>query len=133
MTKCERCNKPLTEAAEIHVVEGEMFCSRACAIAQLTDNIITNAKESAIELYDDTAEVVSPFDVIKDEMPKVNRIVEILCRRDGMTLAEATKRLEDVRKLAEEAIRSYDALEDLMADEFGLEMDYIMDLLEVTV
>lgn len=131
MTECARCKKHLVDTDEIHVVDGEMFCSRECAIAQLTDNIITNAKEAAIELYDKEAEVVSPFDVIKDEMPKVNRIVEILCRRDGMTIKEATERLEEVRGMAEEAMQSYDSMESLLADELGLEMDYIMDLLEV--
>ena len=131
MTLCTRCKKPLIEAESIHVIDGEMFCSEECTIMYLTDEIVTNAKEMAREQYLGAAEVVSPFDVIKDEMPKVNRIVEILCRRDGMTLTEATERLEEVRDMAEEAMESHDSMEDLLADELGLEMDYLMDLLGV--
>lgn len=130
MTLCTRCKKPLIEAENIHVIDGEMFCSEECTISYLTDDIITNAKELAREQYLEAAEVVSPFDVIKDEMPKVNKIVEILCRRDGMTLTEANERLEEVREMAEAAMESYDSMESLLADELGLEMDYIMDLLE---
>lgn len=133
MTECTRCKKHLVDATEIHVVDGEMFCSEECAVVHLTDEIIMNAKEMAKEQYLEAVEVVSPFDVIKDEMPKVNRIVEILCRRDGMTIDEATERLEEVRELAEDAIHNYDSMESLLADELGLEMDYIMDLLEVGI
>lgn len=130
MTLCKRCNKPLIEAENIHVIDGEMFCSEECTIKYLTDDIITNAKELAREQYLEAAEVVSPFDVIKDEMPKVNKIVEILCRRDGMTLTEATERLEEVREMAETAMYSYASMESLLSDELGLEMDYLIDLLE---
>ena len=60
----------------------------------------------------------------------MNNIVMILMTRDGMTAEEATKRLRDVQQRAKEALYDAEVVEELMADELGLEMDYIFDLLE---
>ena len=60
-----------------------------------------------------------------------NRIVEVLMKRDNMTKAEAVNHLADVRELVNSAIAAgdYDEVEDIMASELGLEMDYIDDIL----
>lgn len=57
------------------------------------------------------------------------RIVEILCRRDGCNRGEAVERIEETIRRMEEV--NYDPLEceDIMAEELGLEPDYVMDLL----
>jgi hypothetical protein len=56
---------------------------------------------------------------------RINPIVEILMNRDGMTRAEATRELERVRKGLNPI---EDDPEEILAHEFGLEPDYVMDL-----
>jgi len=60
---CAHCGKDLVTIDEIHVVEGRHFCSKECAIISCTTDIITNAKELAIEWYDDAVEIVTPTDI----------------------------------------------------------------------
>lgn len=60
----------------------------------------------------------------------MNNIVMILMTRDGMTADEATELLRDVQQRAKEALYDAEIVEELMADELGLELDYIFDLLE---
>ena len=55
-----------------------------------------------------------------------NQIVEILMHRDGMSRREAEAELRRVRA---EFDPTYDDPEEVLAYEFGLEPDYIMDLL----
>ena len=55
-----------------------------------------------------------------------NQIVEILIRRDGMTRREAERELLRVR---EEFDPVTDDPEETLAYEFGLEPDYIFDLI----
>lgn len=60
-------------------------------------------------------------------MKKDNEVVRILMKRDGLTREEAEERLDEVREMISHA----DAweIEDIIADEFGLEMDYIFDII----
>lgn len=65
-------------------------------------------------------------------MGKVTEFEQALVHRDNITKkkareerARASEMLYDI--LAEGG--SYDEVEDMLADEFGLEMDYVMDLL----
>ena len=60
-------------------------------------------------------------------MSKPNEVVRILMERDGMTREEAQETLEEVREMLSEA-EPWEA-EDIIADELGLEMDYIFDIL----
>lgn len=57
------------------------------------------------------------------------RIASILCRRDGISREEAAERIKETVELMEAA--NYDPIEceDIMAEELGLEVDYIFDLL----
>ena len=61
----------------------------------------------------------------------MNRVVKILMERDDMTREEAESRVEEVQELLEGAViaGSYNAAEDILADELGLEMDYLFDLI----
>lgn len=68
LTLCGHCFKPLKDCAEVHAVSGTLYCSRECAIADITNDIIMNAKESAIEAYACLAEVVATAEILKDEM-----------------------------------------------------------------
>lgn len=62
---------------------------------------------------------------------KVNKVVEILMRRDDMTQQEAENLLKQVREEINDVIEDDDpaAVEDIMYTELGLEMDYIFDVL----
>lgn len=60
-------------------------------------------------------------------MSKPNEVIRILMERDGMTREEAQETLEEVREMLSEA-DPWEA-EDIIADELGLEMDYIFDIL----
>lgn len=57
----------------------------------------------------------------------MNKVVEILMKRDGMTKAEAEKLIDETREelLAADPFEA----EDIIADYLGLEPDYIMDIL----
>ena len=57
----------------------------------------------------------------------MNNIVRILMKRDGLTREEANERLEEVREMISEA-DPWEA-ENILADELGLEMDFIFDII----
>lgn len=56
----------------------------------------------------------------------MNEIVRVLMERDGVEIGEAQEMLEEARKLVREGADP----EEVLADEFGLEPDYVFDLLE---
>lgn len=62
----------------------------------------------------------------------MNKVVEVLMKRDGMTKQEAQNHLAYVRQLIEDAVADgdFDLAEQLVASELGLEMDYIFDILD---
>lgn len=62
-------------------------------------------------------------------MSQVNRVVEILCRRDGISVKEAVARVREVQEQINSSNFDYDEVEDIMASELGLEMDYIFDII----
>ncbi len=55
----------------------------------------------------------------------MNQIIEILMRRDGATRAEA----EELLMIARSAVAAGGDPEDVLAEFFGLESDYVFDLL----
>lgn len=60
----------------------------------------------------------------------MNRVVKILMERDLMDRHMAENRVAEVRKMIMETdLQSYSEVEDIIADELGLEMDYLMDLI----
>lgn len=61
-----------------------------------------------------------------------DRIIKILMNRDGLTRKEASSTVEYCKKrLVNEAVENgdYFLAEDIIAEELGLEPDYMMDLL----
>lgn len=65
-------------------------------------------------------------------MVRTDYIAEILVRRDNMSIEDARIIVAECRRrLQEEAIPygDYDLAEEIIADELGLEPDYMMDLL----
>lgn len=64
----------------------------------------------------------------------MNAIVKILMERDNMSQEEAEDLLNDARSEANSIIENdegLDALEEVLSDYFGLEPDYIFDLIEL--
>ena len=61
----------------------------------------------------------------------MNKVVEVLMNRDNMTKSEAEGVLANVREMIQSAVDSgnYDEVEEILASELGLEMDYIFDIL----
>lgn len=55
----------------------------------------------------------------------MNKIVEILMRRDNMTKAEAQDMVREARAMVAEG----NDPEEILYDEFGLEPDYVFDLI----
>lgn len=63
---------------------------------------------------------------------RTDYIRDILVRRDNISKEDAETRIEECkRRLEEEAIPcgDYELAEEILADELGLEMDYIYDLI----
>jgi hypothetical protein len=58
-----------------------------------------------------------------------NPIVKVLMERDGFTKADAYNLFYDVRNRIMESIDDPNEVEEIMMEEFGLEMDYIMDII----
>lgn len=59
----------------------------------------------------------------------MNRVIEILCRRDGISVKEAAARVRSVQEQLASANYDYDEVEDILANELGLEMNFVMDLI----
>jgi len=61
----------------------------------------------------------------------MNKVVEILMIRDGMSRAEAEDVLSYCREMINNAVAcgDYEEAEDIVASELGLEMDYIFDII----
>ena len=59
----------------------------------------------------------------------MNKVVEILCRRDGISVEEAERMVEGVREQIAEVNFMPEEVEGIIASNLGLEMDYIFDIL----
>ncbi|WP_298029643.1 hypothetical protein [uncultured Dysosmobacter sp.] len=75
-------------------------------------------------------ELVSP--AVEYRNPEVGHIVQILVDRDGVSEREAQQMVDACRqRLLSEAVPSGDSdlAEEILSEELGLELDYLMDLL----
>lgn len=62
----------------------------------------------------------------------MNRVVKILMERDDISAKEARALVEETREEINDVLSSggsYDEIEEIIADNLGLEMDYIFDLI----
>ena len=71
MTKCLNCGRILVSHEEVHAVRGGLYCSRACSISHIMNDIMSNAREHAIEIYNDEAEVVRTEDILSEDLQEV--------------------------------------------------------------
>ena len=56
-------------------------------------------------------------------------IIRVLMERDGLTKEEAEERVDEVREMFEDCEYDSTECELIMAEELGLELDYVFDLL----
>lgn len=56
----------------------------------------------------------------------MKEVIRILMRRDGLSAEEAKERIEEVREMIND--NPFEA-EEILADELGLELDYIFDII----
>ena len=61
----------------------------------------------------------------------MKEIVEILMRRDGMSKADAIQLYKDTKREIDEALAlgNHDEVEDILASNLGLELDYIWNFI----
>lgn len=62
----------------------------------------------------------------------MNNVVKILMERDDISAKEARALVEETREEINDVLSSggsYDEIEEIIADNLGLEMDYIFDLI----
>ena len=63
----------------------------------------------------------------------MNSVVKVLMQRDNMSQLDAERRLDEVKEMVNDEIEcggDYGAVEDIIACELGLEMDYLFDVLD---
>ena len=63
MTECKHCHMDLSKATEIHAVQGDLFCSKDCAIDHIKITIVRSAHKRALDIYENCAETVLPGDI----------------------------------------------------------------------
>ena len=59
----------------------------------------------------------------------MNEVIRILMHRDGLSKEEATKVFSDTLKEIHDSSLEYDEVEEIIACNLGIEMDYIFDFL----
>ncbi len=59
----------------------------------------------------------------------IKRVAAIIAKRDGTSLEDAIERVKECREAMLEALGHEDDPEEVLADELGLEPDYIFDLI----
>lgn len=63
----------------------------------------------------------------------MNSVIKVLMNRDGMSQLDAENRFEEVKEMVNNEVEcggDYDVVEDIIAGELGLEMDYLFDFLD---
>ena len=59
----------------------------------------------------------------------MNKVIEILMRRDGLTRQEAITVIREFQEDAEEGMAKGEDPEELLMEQLGLEPDYLFDLI----
>ena len=97
MNVCKHCAKPLVGTELLHVMDGYLYCSKACAIMDAMNNIVNGAMDAATQHYDDCAEVVNTADILKEDMCQYDVTVKYTKRitlHAGMDNASIVRELE---------------------------------------
>lgn len=59
----------------------------------------------------------------------ISNLEAVLMHRDGLTLYEARKRINNVRQMFMDCNYDADKCEQLMYDKLGVELDYLFDII----
>ena len=59
----------------------------------------------------------------------MNEIMQVLMRRDGLSQQEATEQITEAREAVMDAFESGEDVEEVFMDLFGLEPDYLIDII----
>lgn len=59
----------------------------------------------------------------------MNRVVKILMERDKLDRHLAENRVKEVSLMIQQSSLEYDDVEEIISEELGLEMDYLIDLI----
>ena len=59
----------------------------------------------------------------------MNRVVKILMERDKLDRHLAENRVKEVSLMIQQSSLEYDEVEEIISEELGLEMDYLIDLI----
>jgi len=62
-------------------------------------------------------------------MAKITELQQILMQRDGLSAAEAAEQIQDCKDEMNERLANGECPHDILEEWFGLEPDYIFDLL----
>jgi len=79
LSRCPVCKRVLVGQELVHAIDGQLFCSKTCAVQHLTDDYILNAKEMALEAYASNAELVATEDVLGEDLQEVR--VTLTCTK----------------------------------------------------
>ncbi len=79
LNKCPRCGHVLISHETVHALNGELYCSRNCAIRDTADVIMkangnlthNQAIEAAKVVYDEGAEIVATEDTLAEDFQEV--------------------------------------------------------------
>ena len=79
LNKCPRCGSVLISHETVHALNGELYCSRNCAIRDTAEILMKNSEgithntaiEAAKGIYDDEAEVVATEDTLAEDFQEV--------------------------------------------------------------
>lgn len=131
MTQCEACGRVLASVEEVHAMEGRLFCSKDCALNHTLLSVPHEIKEVSNDVmnlveakYNAYAEVVATQDILDNEIVAYRHIADILRRRDDATDEEIAETITRTLERLHKSSYRYDEVEDIFADELGLEMDY---------
>lgn len=64
-------------------------------------------------------------------MQELENIEDILVRRDGLTMEEAKEHVNSVRDQLASGELDMMSIDDILQDEFGLEPDYMFQLIDI--
>lgn len=79
LNKCPRCGSVLISHETVHALNGELYCSRNCAIRDTAEILMKNSEglthnmavEAAKGIYEDEAEVVATHDTLAEDFQEV--------------------------------------------------------------
>lgn len=113
MNKCPRCGSILVAHETVQAVGGKLYCSRHCAVLEITDNLLQStmagkshneATEVAKEYFDECAETVRTEDVLAEDLQEVQIAVTFFKTVKVPKCLTRDKALEVVEKMWNDGI-----------------------------